>query len=137
MSGEIAGGGFVGYGIDFPVTVGPHGRIQTVTGEQNIERSMRLIIGTAYGERPMRPEFGCGIHDLVFETATASIASHARIHVQDSLRRWEPRVDVLAVHVDHSERENALMINVTYQMKDSYSPRNLLVPFYMIPSEES
>ena len=133
----MEGGGFVGHGLAFPFEVGPQGRIQTVTGAENVERSMRLIIGTAYGERPMRPEFGCGIHSLVFESATASVASQAKIHVQDSLRRWEPRADIISVTVDRTSVPNTLTIMVTYQLKDSYSPRNLLVPFYLIPSEEA
>ena len=42
--------------------------------ERELEDSMRLILGTAYGERPMRPEFGCAIHDYVFASVNATTA---------------------------------------------------------------
>jgi len=57
---------FIGEGIAYPLIMDSTGRLALVSGVENVERSMRLILGTAYGERPMRPDFGCGIHDLVF-----------------------------------------------------------------------
>lgn len=127
---------FVGRGIAFPMSVNHQGGIGLVGGAENIERSIRLIIGTAYGERPMRPEFGCGIHSLVFETATPSIASQAQVHVVASLARWETRADILDVTVSF-ENETRMLIAVTYRIKGTYDPRNLLVPFYLIPAEAS
>ena len=70
---------FIGEGIAYPLTMDSTGRLALVSGVENVERSMRLILGTAYGERPMRPDFGCGIHDLVFEAASPphyAIISH-------------------------------------------------------------
>lgn len=97
---------------------------------------MRLILGTAYGDRPMRPEFGCAIHDMLFEPSTADLATRIRVEVEQSLVRWEPRVDVLGVDVTQDGEPSRLLINVRYQLKGTYDPRNLLVPFYVIPSEE-
>ena len=127
---------FIGYGFAFPLSVNPQGGIQMVTGPENIERSIRLIVGTAYGERPMRPEFGCGIHDLVFEPGSVELTSQIQLQVLASLKRWETRADILDVTVDYDESRATAQILVTYRIKGSYDPRNLLVPFYLIPHEE-
>lgn len=61
---------FVGSGWAFPMRIGPTGGIALVSGEREIEEAIRLVLATAPGERPMRPEFGCAIHDLVFSRST-------------------------------------------------------------------
>lgn len=127
---------FTGRGFSYPMGVNSQGGIQMVTGTENVERSMRLILGTAYGERPMRPEFGCAIHDMVFEPGTIDLITRMKIEVEDSLIRWEPRVDVLDVDVRYDGDPSRVLITVNYQLKGSYDPRNLLVPFYVIPTEE-
>ena len=63
---------FIGAGWAFPLRTDATGGIALVTREREIEEAIRLILGTAYGERPMRPEFGCGIHDEVFAPADAA-----------------------------------------------------------------
>ena len=127
---------FIGYGFAFPLGVDSRGGMDMVTGVENIERSIRLIIGTAYGERPMRPEFGCGIHDLIFESASTELISRFQIQVQASLRRWETRADILAVEVTLPGDPSLVHILVRYRIKGTYDPRNLLVPFYLIPNKE-
>ena len=127
---------FTGRGFAFPWRINARGGFQLVSGTANVERSMRLILGTAYGERPMRPEFGCAIHDMVFEPSTTDLLTRIQIEVEQSLVRWEPRIDVLGVDVTYDGEPTHLIINVRYQLKGTYDPRNLLVPFYVIPSEE-
>ncbi|MGH9196083.1 MAG: GPW/gp25 family protein, partial [Acidimicrobiia bacterium] len=85
---------FVGSGWAFPLKADTRGGIALVSREREIEEAIHLILGTAYGERPMRPEFGCGIHDYVFAPADATTAGRIAHEVKQSLRRWEPRIDV-------------------------------------------
>jgi phage baseplate assembly protein W len=108
-----------------------------VTGVENVERAMRLILGTAYGERPMRPEFGCSIHDMLFEPSTMDLLTRVQIEVHDSLLRWEPRIDILEVRAVFDGDTTRVLITITYRLKGTYDPRNLLVPFYVIPAEEA
>ena len=137
MAGENIQNDFTGWGFDFPVGVNPQGGMRMVTGYANVERSIRLIIGTAYGERPMRPEFGCGIHDLVFEPSSLSLAARMGASIKASLARWETRADIVDLSVRFDPADTSLInILVTYSLKGSYNPRNLLVPFYRIPTEE-
>jgi hypothetical protein len=128
--------GFVGFGFAYPMGVDDQGGMAMVTGAANVERSIRLIIGTAYGERPMRPEFGCGIHDLIFDLASPELITQIQLQVQASLRRWETRAEVISVTAAFDDNRTTIQIQVTYRIKGSYDPRNLLVPFYVIPHEE-
>jgi Bacteriophage baseplate protein W len=128
---------FIGRGWAFPIRTDPTGQVALVSREREIEESMRLILGTAPGERPMRPEFGCAIHDYVFAGADAATAGLIAAEVRASLRRWEPRIDVHDVSVSFdSDDPSTLYIDIRYTIGNTNDPRNLVFPFYVIPSEE-
>jgi phage baseplate assembly protein W len=127
---------FVGRGWGFPLRTDAGGDIALVGGEHEIEEAIRLILGTAYGERPMRPEFGCAIHDFVFAIADASTAALLAYEVRLSLRRWEPRIELHDVEVTVDEEvRDLLYIHIRYSVKATNDRRNLVFPFYVIPEE--
>ncbi|WP_182377098.1 GPW/gp25 family protein [Nocardioides sp. WS12] len=131
------GSEFVGSGWSFPLRTDPTGRVALVSGRREIEESIRLILMTAPGERPMRPEFGCAVHDYVFAPADASTAGDIAYAVRVSLNRWEPRVDVedVAVRFDAVDK-GVLYIDISYSLRGENDPRNLVFPFYVIPPHE-
>ena len=88
---------FTGRGWAFPLRLDSAGSFVLSGGEQEIEEAIRLILGTSFGERPLRPEYGCGIHDLVFDTVDAGLSGKVAAAVRASLTRWEPRIDVTEV----------------------------------------
>ncbi|MGH9077294.1 MAG: GPW/gp25 family protein [Acidimicrobiales bacterium] len=127
---------FVGRGWGFPLRTDATGSMSLVSGDRELVESIRLILGTAYGERPMRPEFGCGIHDYVFAPSDATTAGRLAHEVRASLARWEPRIDVLGVEVSAGDEDrSALFIDIRYQERATNDPRNLVFPFYLIPEE--
>jgi Bacteriophage baseplate protein W len=127
---------FVGSGLAFPMRIDPTGSVALVSDHAEIRESMRLILGTAQGERPMRPEFGCGIHNLVFAPANASTAGQAAYAVQIALNRWEPRITVQDIDVTFEQNGVGIMyIAITYTIRGTNDPRNLVFPFYTLPSE--
>lgn len=129
---------FVGAGWAFPVGTDATGGIALVVREREIEQAIRLILGTAQGERPMRPEFGCRIHDHVFGPANASTAGQIAYDVRSALERWEPRISVEDVHVSFDGHEaGRLYVDVRYVIVGRNDPRNLVFPFYVIPDHES
>jgi phage baseplate assembly protein W len=129
---------FVGSGLAFPLHTDATGGIAMVAGEREIVESIRLILATAPGERPRRPEFGCAIHDLVFAPADASTAGQIAYEVRVALEQWEPRITLLDVVVSFAEADNGtLLIDVRYALRGSNDPRNLVFPFYVIPPHES
>jgi phage baseplate assembly protein W len=98
---------------------------------------MRLVLGTSYGERPMRPEFGCGVHDYVFAPADDTTAGRIAYEVRESLRRWEPRIEVQDVEVEiDPDDASILYIEIKYALRGENDPRNLVFPFYTIPYED-
>ncbi len=128
---------FVGKGWAFPVRVSATGGIALVSNEREIEEAIRLVLGTAPGERPMRPEFGCRIHQYLFASSDATTAGMIAADVKNSLLRWEPRIEVLDVTVGYDELEPALVyIDVRYRIRSTNDARNLVFPFYSIPLEQ-
>jgi phage baseplate assembly protein W len=127
---------FTGRGWAFPLRLDSAGSFVLSGGEQEVEEAVRLILGTAMGERPMRPEYGCGIHDLVFDTIDGTLAGRVAAQVRDSLLRWEPRIDVTEVTAAPLPTQpHVLGISVAYRIKATNDRRNLVFPFYTIPEE--
>jgi Bacteriophage baseplate protein W len=127
---------FVGSGWAFPLRTDATGGIALVSREQEIQESIRLILATAPGERPMRPAFGCRIHDHVFAAADATTAGLIAYEVRSALLRWEPRIEVHGVDVNPDSDERALLyVDIRYSIQRSNDPRNLVFPFYVIPAE--
>ena len=125
---------FIGRGWAFPLRVDATGGIALVSREREIEEAIRLILGTSPGERPMRPEFGCRIHEYLFASADSETASAIGAEVRSALRRWEPRIDVADVEVTIDRANPALLyIDVRYSIKATNDRRNLVFPFYVIP----
>lgn len=129
---------FVGRGWAYPVRTDATGGIALVSSERDVEEAIRLILGTAPGERPLRPEFGCRIHHYVFASADATTAGMIAYEVRQSLRRWEPRIEVDDVDVGFDESDTAIVyIDIRYRIRSSNDARNLVFPFYSIPSESA
>jgi phage baseplate assembly protein W len=127
---------FVGRGwAFFPMRADVTGGVELVGRDREIQESVRIILATSPGERPMRPEFGCAIHDFVFAPADAGTAGQIAFEVRSALDRWEPRITVQDVLVTFDEaEEGTLHIQVGYVIRGTNDPRNLVFPFYVIPA---
>jgi Bacteriophage baseplate protein W len=127
----------LGSGLAFPLGVDRRGTIALAHGERDVAQAIELILGTAPGERPMRPEFGCGVHDFVFDTIDAATAGRLETEVRRALDRWEPRIAVEDIDFDLSQMgDGRLLINIGYRIRSTNHKRNLVYPFYVIPDEE-
>lgn len=127
---------FVGSGWAFPLRTNATGSFALVSREQEIVESIRLVLATAPGERPMRPEFGCGIHEFVFAPADDTTAGRIAAEVRRALERWEPRIEVDDIDVSFDEVDaGTLYIEVRYQVRATNDPRSLVFPFYLVPDE--
>lgn len=126
---------FIGAGWAFPIRTDATGGIALVRQIKEIEESIRLILATQPGERPMRPEFGCAVQDFVFAPADASTAGDIAYAVRVALDRWEPRIELndVVVHFDDVD-DGVLYIDVRYSVLGTNDPRNLVFPFYVIPA---
>jgi phage baseplate assembly protein W len=123
---------FLGTGWAFPIKPQADGRLAFASGEEKIRQSIWLVLSTSPGERVMRPEFGCGVHDLVFEANTPLLHGLLKTRVRAALTRWEPRIDVLEVEIEAPpERRNYLGIRITYRVRSNNAFFNLVYPFFL------
>ena len=126
----------IGRGVAFPFGTDRGSRVALSTGIGDIEQAIFIILSTAPGDRPMRPEFGCGAHRFVFEDLDASTITHVERAVRDALHRWEPRIEVENVAFDEPHSvDGALVMDVTYRLRATSTRHNLVYPFYMVPAE--
>lgn len=129
-------GDFLGNGWSWPFRISPSGGIALSRHEFDIDEAIRIILSTAKGERHMRPQFGCGIHELVFAPNNATTAGLVDTYVREAIGWWEPRVEVLRVEVGTDEEErNKLLIGIHYRVRATNEDRNLVYPFYLIRPE--
>ena len=124
---------FLGRGWKFPVAVNQEtGHLALSEYEQDIKESIRIILATAPGERLMRPDFGCGIHDLVFATLSRATLGLFESRVREALLKWEARIEIINLEISTREAANGkLEIQLTYRVRETNKEFNLVFPFYL------
>ena len=126
----------LGTGLAFPLGVDDRGRIALAREEIDVEQAIRIILSTAPGERPMRPEFGCAVHDCVFERIDADTLARIDQAVRFALDRWEPRIEIEDIAFE-TRSEGELLVHLRYRLRATNDVRNLVFPFYVVPAEEA
>jgi phage baseplate assembly protein W len=123
---------WLGRGWTYPVRINPAtGGIAFSEYETDIRESILIILETARGERVMRPDFGCGIHDLVFEVIDIATLTRVESAVWESMTKYEARIEVLSVHTDPLDAANGLLrIELEYRVRRTNQVGNLVYPFY-------
>ena len=122
---------FLGERWGLPVSIDEAGIINSASHEESVRQSIWIILSTAKGERMVRPGFGCGIHDLVFESVTATTKGRVAQAVREALLRFERRIDVLSVQVEPDQGGTVLLISINYQVRSTNNVFNLVYPFYL------
>lgn len=122
---------FLGVGLGWPIQLDEAGAIAIAQYEESVRQAVWIILGTAKGERVMRPGFGCGIYDLVFEVISPSTFGKIAQAVREALLVEEPRIDVRNVQVDSQGAGETLLIQIEYQVRATNNVFNLVYPFYL------
>jgi len=126
------GNEFLGTGWRFPVDTDHRGDVAASSAEEDIRESIRLILGTVPGERLMRPEFGCDIHEHLFSAATPATLNLIESSVEEALVRWEPRIDIESVDAHTDDKEpHTVLIEIDYHVRTTNSLSNMVYPFYL------
>jgi len=122
----------LGVGVGCPVRLTSDKTLESAIYEEDIRQAIRIILGTNPGERLMRPDFGAGLNQFVFEPLNTTTMAQVKTRVEEALIDWEPRIDVGEVRVsaDPSDR-NTLLIEVQYRVRATDSRQNLVYPFYL------
>ena len=120
-TGELAGLG-----------VSPTGGIQMVEGNASIRQSILLLLSQNPGERVMRPDFGCGIHDFVFAAINTANIGLIESSVREALTTWEPRIELKNVSVStENVDQGQLIISIDYTVRTTNNEFNMVYPFYL------
>lgn len=123
---------FLGSGFAFPLRIDTNGGFAFASYEADVEQAIFHILSTAKGERVMVPDFGCGMHDLVFSPNTTTQAGAVGAEVRAALVRWEPRIDVLAVGVTvGGDQGEVLEIRIDYRIRANNAFYNTVYPFFV------
>ncbi len=123
---------FLGKGWKFPLQVTYEGGVSASSYEEDIKEAILIILNTAKGERVMRPDFGCGIHDFVFASVNTSTITLIEKTVIEALVKWEPRIEIMSINVSTEEIDNGkLLINIDYRVRSTNNRFNLVYPFYL------
>jgi len=129
MSIELLGKGL---SVDFGLN--SMGEIKMSSYEKSVEESIYIILSTKTGERVYNSEFGCRIHELMFEPNNVRTKSLAKRYVQEALEEFEPRIKTLEVDV-YSDDEKSININIEYEIINTNVVNNYVYPFYIVPVE--
>ena len=132
----MTAGDLIGSGWSFPVRLTPGGSVRLVSGAEEIEAAIRMILTTAPGERVMRPDFGCAMWEQVFAPINPNTLGLIEQSVREALARWEPRITLDNVTALAGEDEAVVKIEIEYHVRATNDHRNLVFPFYVIPHEE-
>jgi phage baseplate assembly protein W len=125
---------YLGKGFTFPMRVNVQGKVQLSGAVQNIEESIQIILRTQLGERVYRPDFGSRLSELIFAPMNTQTLLLLRLHVQEALIRWEPRIVVDDVRTEPDPGQGCVDIIVEYHPKESPDSRSLVYPFYLLPN---
>jgi phage baseplate assembly protein W len=123
---------FLGRGWAFAVGLDPRtGAVAQAAYEDDVRQSILIIIQTAPGERQMRPDFGCGIHKMVFAAIDTATILAVKASVLDALNKYEARIEIQSVDVDASLAfDGQLLISLDYRVRATNQSGNLVYPFY-------
>jgi phage baseplate assembly protein W len=122
--------GFLGAGLAFPVAA-ENGEIASAADEEDVRQSILIILQTNRNERVMRPDFGAGLRDFLFEPVNTTTMALVQTRVQESLIDWEPRIDVKSVDVSTRDPQNVLLIDIAYSVRATNTASNLVYPFFL------
>jgi phage baseplate assembly protein W len=132
----MSAGDFIGSGWGFPASISRSGSVRLVSGAEELDAAIRLILSTMPGERVMRPDFGCAMWSMVFAPLTAGTLGLVEQAVREALERWEPRIVLDRVDAVAAEGQGTIHIEIGYRVRATNDSRNLVFPFYTIPAEE-
>jgi len=128
---------FIGSGWAFPAAISRTGSVRLVSGTDEVDAAIRMILSTVPGERVMRPEFGCAMWEQLFAPLTAGTLGLIEQNVRQALERWEPRIELLTVAAAAEQGTATVHIAIAYRLRSTNDVRNLVFPFYTIPTEEA
>jgi uncharacterized protein len=105
--------------------------------EADIQSSLEILLSTKRGERVMRSDYGCDLHELVFEPLTTTFKTYITDLIRTSILYHEPRIEVEKIELnDTGELEGRILITISYKVRATNSRFNFVFPFYKTEGTE-
>jgi len=127
---------FVGKGWRFPILVDLMGGLSYVSGDENVEQSLKILLLTGLGQRVMRSGFGSKAPSLVFAPGSLQYLGLLETTIREAVRDWEPRIDLDEVRAEPDlDDETRVTVHIGYRVRQTNTRGNLVFPFYLGTAE--
>jgi phage baseplate assembly protein W len=129
---------FLGTGWSFPPEfVRESGEVLMTSDEEDIAASLKILLGTALGERLFNPKYGLDMHEMLFEPMSTTMTTFLKDLTKNAILIYEPRIDLLSIELDTSAQlEGKVAVILEYAVKTTNSRFNLVYPFYTTGGSE-
>jgi phage baseplate assembly protein W len=136
---EISYTSFLGTGWSFPPEFLPEtGAVVMTPDEEDIARSLKILLGTGRGERFFHPKYGLGLHEMLFEPMGTTVQSELKERMKMAILIYEPRINLLSLEIDPSvQLQGELRVLLEYEIRATNSRYNLVYPFYTTEGNEA
>ena len=128
----MSGNDFIGKGWRFPIAVNAKGGIDWSEGTARVSDAIWIIVKTSRGERVMRPTFGAGVNDFVFQSNSSLVRTQLVTSIKQALLKWEPRINLKQVTTNPVPGEpSQVLVSIEYTTRDTNELFNVVYPFYL------
>lgn len=124
---------FLGTGWSFPPSFSARGgEVQVVSGEDDIEQSLQILLSTQRSERVMQENFGCDLNEFLFGEISAGLIGRLRSFIEEAILHHETRIELNEIEISESGAEaGLLLISIDYTIRATNSRFNMVYPFYI------
>jgi phage baseplate assembly protein W len=122
---------FIGTGWKFPIKVNARGGLSWSSGADRIADAIWIVLSTAPGERVMRPTFGAGAQNHVFDPNSPVSRAQLAATIKEALTRWEPRINLVRLEVLQGDEPSLVNVSIDYTVRTTNELFNLVFPFYV------
>lgn len=131
-------GSFLGRGWGFPPEFSKNTASVLLTeGEEDIEKSLQILLSTRLGERIMLPDYGCNLDELLFKPLNLTLKTYVVDLIKTAILYHEPRIDAEKIWIEEStDNDGILLINIDYLVRITNSRKNMVFPFYKAEGTE-
>ena len=132
MNAELHKNNFLGRGWSFPPSFNPAlQQVEMTENEEDVRKSLEVLLQTTVGERIMQPKYGCNLEEYLFESMDTATKTLIRDKVETAILYFEPRIEAKKIELDDSSLlEGVVLIKIEYIIGATNSRFNFVFPFY-------
>ncbi len=129
---------FLGTGWSFPPEfILETGEVLMTVDEDDIQASLKILLGTDGGERFLNPKYGLDLHSVLFEPLSTTMQTFLKDRIKTAILIYEPRINLLSLELDTTAQfEGKVSLILDYEIRATNSRFNLVYPFYTTDANE-